>query len=308
MMEKIAFFESSGKHDAIIWAERALDILLRHDVEVMTDDSLAAKMSEEHRSKIKIVTHQDFEKHADMVISFGGDGTMLAAARVLIESNVPIMGVNVGKLGFLAEYSTSRLEEALEEVLNGKFRVVDRTVLETEVDGEIIFTLNDFVIEKKDSSRMITLEAYSNEHYIGDYRADGLIITTPTGSSAYSLSCGGPIIAPTTEVICLTPISPHTLTLRPLVIPDSNELRLKLYSPTGRAALVADGQVEKTLKNDEIIVIRKSESKIKLIKPTNSSYFSVLRRKLLWAANTLNNESGESICPCKEKEKEWNAE
>lgn len=308
MMEKIAFFESSGKRDAIIWAEKALDILIDHNVEVMTDVTLASKLSEEHRNKIKIVTLQEFEKHADMVISFGGDGTMLAAARVLIESNVPIMGVNVGKLGFLAEYSTSRLEEALAEVLSGKFRVVDRTVLETEVDGEIIFTLNDFVIEKKDSSRMITLEAYSNEHYIGDYRADGLIITTPTGSSAYSLSCGGPIIAPTTEVICLTPISPHTLTLRPLVIPDSNELRLKLYSPTGRAALVADGQVEKTLKNDDIIVIRKSESKIKLIKPTNSSYFSVLRRKLLWAANTLNNENGESNCPCKEKEKEWNAD
>jgi NAD+ kinase len=305
MMEKIAFFESSGKQDAIVWAEKAFEILQNHKVQVIADDSLAQRMREDIRERLKVVPLKDFEKHADMVISFGGDGTMLAAARILIESGIPIMGVNVGKLGFLAEYPTGKLEQAIAEVLAGKFRVVDRTVLETEVeDGGTTFALNDFVIEKKDSSRMITLEAYSNDHYIGDYRADGLIVTTPTGSSAYSLSCGGPIIAPTTEVICLTPISPHTLTLRPLVIPDSNELRLKVYSPTGKAALVADGQVEKTLKNNETIVIRKSESKIKLIKPLDSSYFSVLRRKLLWAANTLENENNN--CPCKDKEKEEN--
>ncbi len=305
MMEKIAFFESSGKQDAIIWAEKAFEILQNHKVQVIADESLAERMRDDIRERLKVVPLKDFEKHADMVISFGGDGTMLAAARILIESGIPIMGVNVGKLGFLAEYPTGKLEQAIAEVLAGKFRVVDRTVLETEVeDGGTTFALNDFVIEKKDSSRMITLEAYSNDHYIGDYRADGLIVTTPTGSSAYSLSCGGPIIAPTTEVICLTPISPHTLTLRPLVIPDSNELRLKVYSPTGKAALVADGQVEKTLKNNETIVIRKSESKIKLIKPLDSSYFSVLRRKLLWAANTLENENNN--CPCKDKEKEEN--
>ncbi len=308
MMEKIAFFESSGKQDAILWAEKALDILREHKVEVIADETFVSKLNTFAREKIKTVALHDFEKHADMVISFGGDGTMLAAARILIKSNIPIMGINVGKLGFLAEFPTSRLEEALLEVLSGQFRVVDRTVLETEIDGEITFALNDFVIEKKDSSRMITLEAYSNDHYIGDYRADGLIVTTPTGSSAYSLSCGGPIIAPTTEVICLTPISPHTLTLRPLVIPDSNELRLKLHSSTGRAAVVADGQVEKTLKNGELIIIKKSDSKIKLIKPMDSSYFSVLRRKLLWAANTLDSENGDTDCPCKDKEKEWNAE
>ncbi|MDP2365549.1 MAG: hypothetical protein Q8M94_17495, partial [Ignavibacteria bacterium] len=169
-----------------------------------------------------------------------------------------------------------------------------RAIIETTLNGETVYALNDFVIEKKDSSRMITVMAYSNEHHIADYRADGLIITTPTGSTAYSLSCGGPVIAPSTRVICLTPISPHALTLRPLVVPDTNEITLKIFSPTGDVHFVADGQIHKTISNGEIIVIKRSDLFIKLIKPTNSSWYDLLRKKLLWAANPIPFDSNET--------------
>ncbi len=195
------------------------------------------------------------------------------------------MGFNVGKLGFLAEFSVNDLDKTIKDLIKGNYRIIDRAVLQTEFDGEIIYTLNDFVIEKKDSSRMITIDAYANQHLIGSIRADGIIITTPTGSTAYSLSCGGPILAPSTEVICLTPISPHSLTLRPLVLSDSSELTMKVFSPTGESILVADGQVKKVLNNKDVVTINKSEEYIKLIKPTDSTYYDLLRNKLLWAAN-----------------------
>lgn len=185
-------------------------------------------------------------------------------------------------------------------MLEGNYRLVDRTVLESKFAVETIFSLNDFVIEKKDSSRMITIQAFSNDHFIGDYRADGLIITTPTGSTAYSLSCGGPIIAPSTQVICLTPISPHSLSLRPLVIPDSNDLKLVVHSPTGQANFVADGQIEKIITDGEEVCISISENRVKLVKPMDSSFFDLLREKLHWALSpvkdsfigTMSNETG----------------
>jgi NAD+ kinase len=142
-----------------------------------------------------------------------------------------------------------------------------------------IYALNDFVVEKKNSSRMITIEAFSNQHCIGLYRADGLIVTTPTGSTAYSLSCGGPILAPSTQVICITPVCPHSLTLRPLVIPYTTELVIKANSASGVVNLVADGQTERILKNGEQVVIRRSKELCKLIKPLESSYFDLLRQK-----------------------------
>lgn len=284
-MKKIALFDNSQKKEAVYWAEFTAAKLKRLGAECFARPELLAAFSENAAEFVKPLAPEDFDKFADAVISFGGDGTILSAARILMHSDIPIMGVNVGKLGFLAEFSVNDLENSLTDLMEGNYRVVDRLVLETNVAGDKIFALNDFVIEKKNSSRMITVHAYANENYIGDYRADGLILTTPTGSTAYSLSCGGPIITPATQVICLTPISPHSLTLRPLVIPDSCEIMLKVNSPNGEAILVADGYSEHTLTNNESITIRKSSAKVKLIKPKQGSYYDLLRAKLLWAAN-----------------------
>lgn len=289
-MKKIALFESTGKPEVHKWVEVAVQKLRLLDVKLFASQEMISNLSQELHDYIVPKQIEEFEKVADFVISFGGDGTMLAAARSLINSGLPIMGVNVGRLGFLAEFAVDHLEQSLDNLLESNYRVVERAVFETVINGEKIFALNDFVIEKKDSSRMITVQAYANDNYIGDYRADGLIITSPTGSSAYSLSCGGPIISPNSPVLCLTPISPHTLTLRPLVIPDTNEILLKVHSPNGHANLVADGQIERTLNNDDAVVIRKSENSIKLIKPTDKSFFQLLREKFLWATHVPDND------------------
>ena len=286
-MKNIALFENADKPEAAKFAEASARKLIQLGSEVFALKRLTDQFEKDLSKRIKNIEINDFDKFADAVISFGGDGTMLSVARSLINSNIPIMGFNVGKLGFLAEYSVDKIDESLQNLIDGNFRIVDRFVLESVIDGETLFALNDFVIEKKNSSRMITISTFTNDHLIADYRADGLIITTPTGSTAYSLSCNGPIIAPSTKVICLTPISPHTLNLRPVVIPDSNEIKCKIYSPTGEVNFVADGQVIRIVKSGNDINIKRSDSIIKLIKPTNSSYYDLLRKKLLWAANTM---------------------
>lgn len=280
----------SGKQEAISWAEFTAFKLKELGAECYATPELISSFTHVGTGFVKPLSLKEFEKYADMVISFGGDGTMLTLARTVINSDIPIMGVNVGKLGFLAEYSVKELDTTLVDILKGNYRIVDRTMLETTINTETIYALNDFVIEKRDSSHMIVVQAYANDHYIGDYRADGIILATPTGTTAYSLSCGGPIVTPSTSVLCLTPISPHSLSLRPLIIPDTNEVALKVYSHTGEANLVADGQKKRVLQNNERVVIRKSKTKIKLIKPLNSSFYDLLRNKLLWAVNFIDTD------------------
>jgi NAD+ kinase len=289
-MKKVGLFESSGKPEAISWAEFAAFKLKELGAECFASPQLIASFSNENVGFIHPVLEKEFEKYVDVVISFGGDGTILSAARVMINTDIPIMGVNVGKLGFLAEFSVKELDKSLIDLMKGNYRVVNRSVLETRINNTTVYALNDLVIEKKDSSRMINVLAYANDHFIGDYRADGLILTTPTGSTAYSLSCGGPIIAPAAPVFCLTPISPHSLTLRPLIIPDSNEITLKVYSPIGEVNLVVDGQTKHTLQNNEKVLCRLSDAKAKLIKPLTNTHYDLLRQKLLWAANIVHED------------------
>lgn len=286
-MKNFALYEYSEKPDTLKWAEKAAKLLVTAGVACCARPEAVAKFSPDIQSKVSEVPISEFGKFADIVISFGGDGTILSASQNLIHTDIPIMGFNVGKLGFLAEFCVENLEKAIYNMLEGNYRLVDRSVIESTINGEKLFALNDFVIEKKDSSRMITIQAFANDHYIGEYRADGLIIATPTGSTAYSLSCGGPIIAPSTNVFCLTPISPHSLSLRPLVIADSNELKFTISSPAGKVNFVADGQIERTLNDGESVILTLSENKVKLVKPMDSSFFDLLRNKLLWAVNPI---------------------
>ena len=289
-MKNIALFENDGKPDAIKYAEYTAKKLNSLGAEVYARRRLLENFDSETAALVKELDLNEFEKHADVVVSFGGDGTMLTAVHNMLNTDVPIMGINVGKLGFLAEFSIERLDESLKNLVNGEYRVVDRTCLTTKIEDSEYYALNDFVIEKRDISQMITVKTYSDDHYVGDYTGDGIIISTPTGSTAYSLSCDGPIIAPSTDVLCITPISPHSLTLRPLVIPDRSEVRIEVQSHDRHAILVADGKVKRTLKKGQDVSIRLSESKVKLIKPSDTSYYDVLRNKLLWGANAFNNK------------------
>lgn len=284
-MEKIALFENQNKPEAVRYAEITAGLLFEKGIDCYVSSQLYDNFTDEYKQFVKSVEICDFEKFVDIIITFGGDGTILSAVRQVTKSEIPIMGINVGKLGFLAEFHNEQLDQAIDALLKGEYRVVDRTMLSTKINNEIIYALNDIVVEKMQSSRMITLHAYSDDNFVASYRADGLIVTTPTGSTAYSLASGGPILAPSTKVLCLTPIAPHSLTFRPLVVPDENTIRLVVESPNGEAKLVADGQIEKYLKTGDEVTISIAEEKVKLIKPQKSSYYDVLRAKLLWAAD-----------------------
>lgn len=289
-MKKIALFEGTGKKSAIEWAEITAVKLKGLNVPCCAQKELIDKFNPDLHDYIKPLDIKEFEKFADVMITFGGDGTILAAARATINSELPIMGFNVGKLGFLAEFSVNELDANIDNVLKGNYRVIERAVLETILNGEPVYALNDFVIEKRDTSHMITLQAFANKHYIGDYRADGVILTTPTGSTAYSLSSGGPIMTPNAKALCITPVSPHSLTLRPLVLPDSYEISFKVKSQKNEANLVADGFVACVLQDGDSVVFRLSQSCIKLIKPLEGSFYDLLRKKLLWAASMVNED------------------
>ncbi|HRP01351.1 MAG TPA: NAD(+)/NADH kinase [Candidatus Kapabacteria bacterium] len=278
-----------SKEKAVNASLKAISYFVNNGIKCVVEPEIYALLSADLKALVRELPLEQFQNVVDCVLSFGGDGTLLTVARALIFAEIPIMGFNVGKLGFLAEFDIDLIVEALKDLTSGNYRIVDRTVLETNLDGERFFALNDFVIEKLNTSKMIVVRTFSDEHFVADYRADGLIITTPTGSTAYSLSCSGPIIAPSARVLCLTPISPHTLTIRPLVIPDSNEISLQLLESGNGAILVADGFTVANIDSDNKITLKISDLKVKLIKPKPSSFYNVLRNKFLWAATTIEN-------------------
>jgi NAD+ kinase len=284
-MKSAALFENSSKPEAYHKAEIIAEELMKRGVTVYARDSLAAKLSSEIKNFVKIIPIELFDKYVDVCITIGGDGTVLSAARLLLGADIPIMGINIGRLGFLAEFSVHDIEGAVDALVSGNYRIVDRGYIQANVNDEELYAINDFIIEKKDTARLINIKAYSDEKFIAEYRADGLIVTTPTGSTAYSLSCNGPVIPPNAHVLGITPISPHTLTLRPLILPDTSILNFSVYSPGGKAILFADGRDSVVLESDDKIEIKQSDEKIKMIKPSDVSYFDLIRKKLFWAKN-----------------------
>jgi NAD+ kinase len=225
----------------------------------------------------------------DMIIVLGGDGTLLSAARLVAESrkDVPIFGVNLGSLGFMAEVSLEELYGNLEKALAGKLRADERMMLTARVirKGKAIAehtVLNDAVVSKGTFARMVSLEVSVGEDHLTSIRADGLILATPTGSTAYSLSAGGPIIHPSLHCFVVTPICPHTLSNRPIVIPDSSVVQVKLVSRSEGASLSSDGQVVVPLHQDDIIEVKKAKYRVRLIKHPTKNYYEILRTKLKW--------------------------
>jgi NAD+ kinase len=223
----------------------------------------------------------------DFVIVLGGDGTMISAARLLKNSDAPVLGINYGSLGYITEFRIEELYESLESVLNGEFTLDSRVTLDVthERNGEQLSknrVLNDVVINKAALARIIEIEATLDDLYVNDFRADGLIIATPTGSTAYNLSAGGPIVFPSMNAIVLTPICPFTLSNRPIVVPDTAVIELKLKTANEEVALTLDGQIGFVLTTDDIVKVSKSKTSLNLVKPPNRNYFDVLRNKLRW--------------------------
>ena len=225
----------------------------------------------------------------DYVISMGGDGTFLEAANKVGDREIPILGVNMGRLGFLADVLPSEIETTLDHVLRGDHIIEDHTVIKLETNGETVecnpFALNDIAVLKRDSASMISIRAYVNGDFLVNYQADGLIIATPTGSTAYSLSNGGPIIVPQSGSLCNTPVAPHSLNIRPIVINDTSVIELEVCSRSHNFLVAIDGRSMKLTEGTRL-TIRKADYMIKLVKLKNQRYFSTLHRKLMWGADS----------------------
>ena len=224
---------------------------------------------------------------ADLIIVLGGDGTLLSVARLVEGKDVPILGVNLGSLGFMTEVTIGELFPVLDDVLTGHYTLSERVMLNCHVhrQGERIaqaVVLNDVVINKGALARIIEMEAYVDGVYVNTFRADGLIISTPTGSTAYSLAAGGPILYPNLEALIINPICPFTLTNRPLVIPDTVKIEVILVKENEDVLVTLDGQVGVALRYRDVIEIRKAESRLKLIECPGKNYFEILRTKLKW--------------------------
>lgn len=236
-------------------------------------------------------------KTVDWVVVLGGDGTLLGAARRVGRFGSPILGVNLGGLGFLTGIPFERLYPVIEMMINGRLEVESRVMLETKVlrKGKVVCrfeVLNDVVINKGTLARIIDLDVAINEEFLTTFRADGLIISTPTGSTAYNLAAGGPILYPTMETFILTPICPFTLTNRPIIIPDTSVIQIKMKNKSEETVVLTfDGQVGFDLYYDDKVIIRKSEKKIKLFRPPDNSYFNILRTKLMWGGTTYNKDA-----------------
>jgi NAD+ kinase len=229
----------------------------------------------------------------DFVYSIGGDGTLLETVRRFRRTGIPVLGVNTGRLGFLANTSLPDLEAATEDLLKGTYKLDQRTmmVLETRPQGSLFsednVALNDITIHKSNTNEMITVHTYINGDFLNSYWGDGVILSTPTGSTAYSLSCGGPVIMPGTPAFVITPIAPHALTVRPMVIPDHSVISLEIESRSGQALIALDSRTEVIRQKTELAV-RKADFTTPLVRVQSSSYFSSLRNRLHWGLDNRN--------------------
>jgi NAD+ kinase len=235
---------------------------------------------------IEFYSREQLPEGADLIIVLGGDGTLLSAARVLAGRDIPLFAVNLGHLGFLTSIQVDDLYPALEQVLRGEHRIGKRAMLDCSLlrEDRTIATycaLNDVVITKSELARMIDLDTWVGDHFVAAYKADGLIISTPTGSTAYSLSAGGPVIFPSVAAFCITPICPHMLTNRPVIVPDNRIIKILNHAAEG-TFLTIDGQVGEPLQPGDYVVCRSSPNAIQLIRPPKALFFDVLREKLKW--------------------------
>jgi NAD+ kinase len=248
-----------------------------------------AEPADAPRSEAQPLAKSELAHRADLIVVLGGDGTLLSVARLVGERQTPILGINLGALGFLTQAAMEEARASLERVLAGNYTVDRRITLEAEVlstDGPVrhraaLTALNDVVIHKRQLGRLLELDVLADGQYFCSYRADGLIVATPTGSTAYALSAGGPIIFPTLEVVVLAPICPHTLTNRPVVLPDSCALEIRVQATDHDAMLTADGQEGVSLGARDRVVVRKGKNPVALVRSSHS-YFEIWRNKLRW--------------------------
>lgn len=260
-----------------------VDWLRQRSIEVLIDKETGSALD---RTEM-CVTRNEMPSRVDLIIVLGGDGTLLATARVLNRKPVPLLPVNLGGLGFLTVITQDELYPTLETVLAGDFRTEKRVQIEADVirAGEVIssfLALNDVVLNKGAIARILDFDVRVDGQFISTYKADGLIVSTPTGSTAYSLAAGGPVIAPSVQAFIVTPICAHTLTNRPIVLPDSAQIEVEVKTQRESVYLTVDGQVGIAVRSEDAVHMRRASSFVELIRSPQKNYFEVLRQKLKW--------------------------
>jgi NAD+ kinase len=235
--------------------------------------------------------HEDFHQGIDLAFSIGGDGTFLRTVSYIRDSGVPILGINTGRLGFLATIGEEQFEAALELVSQRRYDFQKRSLLRVDTERNIYgsdnFAMNEVTLLKKDTSSMITVDAFLDDKYLNSYWADGLIVATPTGSTAYNLSCGGPIVTPGCQVHIITPIAPHNLNVRPVVVPDNMPIKLRIEGRERNYLISLDGNA-KSIKQNEEVLIRKAEYMINVIKLEDTNFLDTIRNKMSWGKDQRN--------------------
>lgn len=286
---RFALFGNASKvlESVRIWG--MLEYLVRHDAEIYLGQSLYLGLRQKLEGAVAIAgVFEGGNFDVDYVISLGGDGTFLKAAGRVGAKQIPIIGVNMGRLGFLANVTPDEIRATLDEVFEGQPEMEERAVIQLEADGGPLegcpYALNDIAILKRDNAAMISIRASVNGEYLVTYLADGLVISTPTGSTAYSLSIGGPIIVPQSGILSVTPVAPHSLNIRPIVISDDSEIRLEVESRSHNFLAAVDGRSEK-LREGVTLTIRKAPHKVRIVKRSGQRFFSTLREKLMWGAD-----------------------
>lgn len=271
-----------------------IDILKKKHATIFIEanfyDLIQSKNIIEHSN---LQTYTKLDDTYDMLFSIGGDGTILRAVTYIKDLNIPIVGINTGRLGFLATIQDDKIPAALESIFNQEYSISERTLLNIKTSPEnktistLDFALNEIAVSRKNTTSMITVETYLDGEYLTSYWADGLIIATPTGSTGYSLSCNGPVITPGTGSFVITPIAPHNLNARPLLIPDDTEITLKVNGREDNHLVSLDSRIA-TLSNDTIITLKKADFKVKIVELNTESFLKTLRKKLLWGEDRRN--------------------
>lgn len=286
---KFAIFGNSFQNIEYSFITQLFNCLYNYNAIIYVEKDYFEFIQNKIRIDIDIInTFESLDMNPNFVISVGGDGTLLRTAGKVIEKGIPIIGVNAGRLGFLADTLPEFIEEAINSVYNNNYIIENHSALQITTLGEALTTnqyaLNDIAILKRDNASMISIDTFVDEEHLINYQSDGLIVSSPTGSTAYNLSNGGPIVVPNASVFCLTPVAPHSLSVRPIVISDQSKVHLKVLSRTNNYLIAVDGQSQALNQTTEII-INKAPHHIKIVRRCNKHYFAVLKDKMNWGVD-----------------------
>lgn len=291
---RIAIFGGHIPEHFIKYIQHLIKRLESDNIQILVEKELLVFLKDKLRFQHEVATFNDcisLKENADFLFSIGGDGTLLKAINYVKDSNIPIMGINTGRLGFISSIAPDQIEESLNDLIKKNYKIIPRTVLQLSTKNELFkhknFALNEVAVLKKDTSSMIRIDAYIDGEFLNTYWADGLVVSTPTGSTGYSLSCGGPIIMPGTDNIVITPIAQHNLNVRPIVIDDNSTVKLKVED-RDQLALVSLDSRSRAFDSSVELTIKKADFKINLVEPQGNSFISTIRNKLMWGIDKRN--------------------